>query len=245
MAIKGIIFDINGTLVDINTNETHDEIYRVISNLLSYQGIFLTPEALKESYFKFMKNQFETSGEEFPEFDAPGIFREIIKQNSTDFTRRLHPEKLGQLTLFLAETFRAASLFRLCLYPEVERVIKKLHSKYRLAAVSDGQTAYVVPELNAAGLLNYFDPVIVSGDFGYRKPDMRLFKKALTAMNMNSSEVLFVGNDMYRDIYGAKASGIKAVFFKSNNCSFENKIMEPDHVINNFMELLDVVRLYE
>ena len=39
MVIKGIIFDINGTLSDIHTNEWHDEVYRVLSNLFSYQGI--------------------------------------------------------------------------------------------------------------------------------------------------------------------------------------------------------------
>ena len=41
MIVKGIIFDINGTLTDIRTNEWHDDVYRVISNLLSYQGISL------------------------------------------------------------------------------------------------------------------------------------------------------------------------------------------------------------
>ena len=35
MTVKGILFDINGTLLDIHTNEWHDEVYRVLSNLLS------------------------------------------------------------------------------------------------------------------------------------------------------------------------------------------------------------------
>jgi putative hydrolase of the HAD superfamily len=53
-----------------------------------------------------------------------------------------------------------------------------------LAIVSDGQAAYAVPELNAVGLFGYFDPVIVSGDFGCRKPDKQLFERALLAMKM-------------------------------------------------------------
>ncbi|HNY13683.1 MAG TPA: HAD family hydrolase [Candidatus Wallbacteria bacterium] len=241
MTIRGIIFDINGTLVDISTNEMHDGVYRVMSNLLSYQGIFLDPELLKETYFKIMRRQFESGGEKFPEFDASGIFREIITLYSTDFTRGLPPEKLEQLPLFLAETFRAASLFHLRPYPEVEGVIKALHSKYRLAAVSDGQAAYVVAELNAVGLLGYFDPVVVSGDFGYRKPDVRLFETALDTMHLGAREVLFVGNDMYRDVYGANASGIKTIFFKSENSCSENEVVKPDYIINNFNELLDIV----
>jgi putative hydrolase of the HAD superfamily len=35
--------------------------------------------------------------------------------------------------------------------------------------------------LCAVGLLKYFNPIIVSGDYGYRKPDPRLFQKALEA----------------------------------------------------------------
>jgi len=34
----------------------------------------------------------------------------------------------------------------------------------------DAQTAYAVPELRAVGLHEYFDPIVISGDYGYRKP---------------------------------------------------------------------------
>ena len=39
MIIKAILFDINGTLIDINTDEGNEEIYRGISHILTYQGI--------------------------------------------------------------------------------------------------------------------------------------------------------------------------------------------------------------
>ena len=83
MIVKGILFDINGTLLDIHTDEGHDEIYRVLSKVLSYQGIALGPDSLKEQYFQVMKEQRAASREHHPEFDAVGIFREIILQHST------------------------------------------------------------------------------------------------------------------------------------------------------------------
>jgi putative hydrolase of the HAD superfamily len=245
MIVRGLIFDINGTLTDIHTNEWHDDVYRVISNLLSYQGISLGPNAVKESYFQIMKEQRAACGERYPEFDAVGIFREIITRHSTDFTRRLPPEKLEHLPLLFAETHRAASRYQLQLYHGVEDTIKQLLPKYHLAIISDGQTAYAVPELNAVGLFGYFDPVIVSGDFGYRKPDRRLFESALTAMKMKPSEVLFVGNDMYNDIHGAQKLGMKTVFFRSNQGLQEKEGVEPDYIIYNFQELLNAVRFFE
>lgn len=245
MLIKGIIFDINGTLTDINTNEWHDDVYRVISNLLSYQGILLAPHVVKDLYFQIMKEQRAAHAELHPEFDAIAIFREIVTQHATDFTRSLPTKKLEQLPLLLAETYRAASRFRLQLYPGVMDTLRQLQPKYHLAAITDAQVVYALPELNAVGLSGYFDPLIVSGSFGYRKPDERMFTSVLTAMKMHPSDVLFVGNDMYRDVSGGKKIGMKTVFFKSNQGAQEKAGVQPDYIIYNFPELLNAIRFFE
>jgi putative hydrolase of the HAD superfamily len=242
---KGILFDINGTLTDIQTNEWHDDVYRVVANLLSYQGIVLDPGVVKYHYFRIMKEQRAACVDPYPEFDAIGIFREIIAQHATDFTRALPKEKLLQLPGILAEAHRAASRFRLQPYPGVEETLRHLHANYRLGIVSDGQVAYAVPELHAVGLLGYFDPIMVSGHFGYRKPDERLFTAALTAMQMAPAEVLYVGNDMYRDIHGAQRLGMKTVFFKSNQGTQEKEGVQPDYIIYAFPELLNALRFFE
>jgi putative hydrolase of the HAD superfamily len=245
MIIKGLMFDVNGTLVDIHTDEWNDDVYRVVSNLLSYQGVLLGASAVKEAYFKVMGEQKASRGERQPEFDAVGIFREILSKHSTDFTRHLPPEKLAQLPRLLAETHRAASRYRLQLYPGVESTLAQLLPKYHLAVVSDAQSAYAVPELNALGLLGYFDPIIVSGDYGYRKPDRRIFESALAAMKMTPSEVVFVGNDMESDVYGAQKMGMRSVFFKSNQGSQKKEGVKPDYIIYDFPELLNAIRFFE
>lgn len=245
MIIKGIIFDVNGTLTDIQTDEGCDDVYRVISNLLSYQGILLDPAVVKYFYFQGIKEQIAACHDRYPEIDAVKIFREIISQHATELTRTLSPAKHEQLPTLLAETYRAASRFRLQLYPGVEETIRQLHQNYKLAIISDAQSAYAVPELHAVELSAYFDPVIVSGDFGYRKPDERLFAAALSILKMAPDEVLYVGNDMYRDVYGAQKLGIKTVFFRSNQGTQEKDGVNPDYVIYNFPELLNAVRFFE
>ena len=245
MIVKGIIFDINGTLTDIRTNEWHDDVYRVIGNLLSYKGILLDPNVVKDLYFQKMKEQRAACSERYTEYDVVGIFREIVTQHSTNFTRNLPAKTIEQLPILLAEAHRAASRFRLQLYPGVMDTLWQLRSKYHLAIVSDAQTAYAIPELNAVGLADHFEPIIISGSFGYRKPDERLFTAALTAMKMKPSEVLFVGNDMYRDVYGAQRLGMKTVFFKSNQGTQEKEGVKPDYIIYKFPELLDAIRFFE
>lgn len=245
MTVKGIIFDVNGTLTDIRTNEWNDEVYRVIGNFLSYQGILLDPDVIKYFYFQGIKKQRAAGVDRYPEYDAIEIFSEIIAQHSTDFTRALSTAKLEQLPRLLAEAHRAASRFRLKLYPGVEQTLRQLHQKYALAVISDAQTAYAVPELNAVGLSGYFDPIVVSGDFGYRKPDRRLFKSAMGAMKMEPSELVFVGNDMYHDVYGAQRLGIRTIFFKSNQGLQEKDGVKPDYIIYNFPELPNAIRFLE
>jgi putative hydrolase of the HAD superfamily len=245
MKFRGILFDINGTLVDILTDEGRDDIYRTLSNLLDYQGISLGPETIRDLYFQLNKEQRRTSEEEYPEFDAVAIFRDIIARHATAFTRQLPAEKSAALPRLLAEVFRAASRLKLELYPGVEAVLGELREYYQLAAVSDGQSAWAVPELRAVGLFEYFNPVIVSGDLGYRKPDPRIFEAALAGMGLTAQEVIFVGNDMHRDVFGAHRLGLKTVFFRSNQGDQEKRSVEPDYIIYDFAELPRAIRFLE
>ena len=85
--------------------------------------------------------------------------------------------------------------------------------------VTDAQSAYARGELHKVGLLGYFDPIVVSGDHGYRKPDRRLFQFALDGMDVAAGNALYVGNDMYRDIFGAREAGMTTVMFDSDQGS--------------------------
>ena len=137
MSIKAVLFDVNGTLVDIKTDEGMEEIYRGISHFLSYQGIALHREELRELYFQIMNRQRREGGEKFPEFDILGIFRTILEERGTEFTKSLPPERLKEMPLFLAQLYRGISLHFLNLYPGVTETLDALKTRYRLAIVSD------------------------------------------------------------------------------------------------------------
>ncbi len=119
-----------------------------------------------------------------------------------------------------------------------------MHPHYQLAIVSDAQSAYAVPELHAVGLLNYFKPIIISGDYGYRKPDTRLFQHALDALQVQPEHVLFTGNDMHRDIFGAQQLKMKTIFFSSNQGEKHYQGVQPDYIIYHFAELPQAVNFF-
>ncbi|WON74254.1 HAD family hydrolase [Nitrosospira sp. Is2] len=234
MTIKGILFDLYGTLIDIETDESMDEIYRAIAHYLTYHGVYLHRGEVQKRYYHIMKQQREASGEEYAEIDVEAIWNEFLMQEGI----RFGPTR-GQLAKVLAQIYRAISRNRLQLYPGVKEVLNTLQASYRLALVTDAQSCYAIPELRAVGLEGYFDPVLISSRHGFRKPDSRLFSKAIDIMGLEPSEVICVGNDMFRDTYGAALLGIKTIFVDSNQGakSFEN--VSPHYRARQFEDVLE------
>jgi putative hydrolase of the HAD superfamily len=243
MDIRAVAFDVNGTLVSILTQDDMDEIFRAAAHFLTYQGIDLHRHQVRDIYFRIMKEQQRTSPQEHPEFDAVGIWRSIIEAHLTDFTRTLPVGKLEQMPLFLAELARGISRRRLGLYPHVREVLDVLRERYPLALVTDAQSAHARGELHKVGLLDYFDPIIVSGDHGYRKPDRRLFQFAADGMRVPAENVLFVGNDMYRDIFGAREVRMRTVLFDSDQGAKVHLDCVPDYTITDLRDILKILDL--
>lgn len=239
--IRGIAFDVNGTLVEILTEDGMEAIFRAAGHFLTYQGIDLRRHQVKDLYFEIMKQQQKASPETYPEYDSTAIWRRIIEDHMSDYTRQLPPEKLAQMPLFLAEMSRGISRRRLRLYPHVREVLDALRGRFALALVTDAQSAYARGELHKVGLLEYFDTVIVSGDYGYRKPDPRLFHHALAAMGVEPAHALYVGNDMHRDIYGAREAGMATVMFDSDQGTKDHLGCVPDYRITDHRDLFEIL----
>ena len=242
MIIRGIIFDVNGTLIDILTDEGDERIYRAIGHFLSYQGIYLHRGEVRDLYEQILDKQRRDSPEVHYEFDAVQAWREFLDL-SPDATAALPPDKLAQMPLFLAEMYRGIARRRLRLYPEVRDVLDEMHSRFKLAVLSDAQSAWARPELRAVGIDSYFDPIVISGDYGFRKPDRRLFEITLAGMRLAAEEVVFVGDDMYRDIFGAGQVGMKTVFFAPEGVIRRMDGVDPDYIIYRFAELPNAISL--
>jgi putative hydrolase of the HAD superfamily len=244
MEIRALLFDINGTLIDIETDEWMEEAYRAISHFLTYQGIALHRGEVRDLYFRIMKEQFSQSREVYPEFDVVAVWREVLRRCATGYTTSLDAEKLRQMPLVLAEMQRGISRKRLVAFPQTQEILARLRTRYPLAIVSDAQSAYGLPELRAVGLAGYFAPIVISGDYGFRKPDPRLFQAALTELQVTPHEAIYIGNDRFRDVLGARQAGMKTILF----CPFGNPggspETEPDYIIYRFAELPRAIEFF-
>jgi putative hydrolase of the HAD superfamily len=237
MRTKGILFDLYGTLIDIETDESMEKIYRGISRFLIYQGINLRWQNLRDLYYGIMQEQRQASSEQHPEIDVEAIWDVLLARQGL-----ASEAKRRGLKRYLAQLYRGLSLKRLKRFAHVKRVLNTLRHSYRMAIVSDAQPCFAGAEIRTVKLESYFDPLIISANYGFRKPDPRMIRLALDNIELAPGEVIFVGNDMYRDIYCARQLGIKTVFFASTSGAQSYEEVVPDYRITQFKDLLPAVK---
>ncbi len=88
-------------------------------------------------------------------------------------------------------------------------VVETLARTCRLGVVSNYPHGPVVSaSLERAGLLRYFETVVVSSDTGWLKPHAECYAPALRALPAAPGRTLMVGDDLTNDVRGAKALGL-------------------------------------
>jgi putative hydrolase of the HAD superfamily len=65
--------------------------------------------------------------------------------------------------------------------------------------------------LNRAGLIGYFDHLVISCEVGCKKPDARIFNLALAKAGVNGRECLYVGDNYYDDALGSRKVGMQSL----------------------------------
>ena len=73
---------------------------------------------------------------------------------------------------------------------------------------------------------------------GLRKPDTRIFHDALHAIGVDASNAVYVGNDPYRDVHGAQASGMRAILVGDKSLpNWATSGRRPDYHIRHIHEV--------
>lgn len=119
-------------------------------------------------------------------------------------------------------------------FDDVERNLEKLRSNgVKLGVLSNVAAPYKKAFFNL-GLDRYFSAAIFSSDIGFKKPDARAFKAVLTALNVEPSKTLMVGDGVISDIRGASAVGMKALLIdRKNKCSEADAVGSIEHLFEN------------
>ncbi|HLE55263.1 MAG TPA: HAD-IA family hydrolase [Thermoplasmata archaeon] len=130
------------------------------------------------------------------------------------------------------------------LYPHLAQTLAHLRKAgYRIGLVSNtGRTwgRYLRPIQDELGIGKYFDVRVFSDEIRARKPDRRIFDRALERLHLEPEEVVHIGDDVEADVAGAKGTGMRAVWF---NTGFwpEARTDRADAEIRDHKELPEVL----
>jgi len=87
-------------------------------------------------------------------------------------------------------------------------LLSRLQRRYRLGIVTNGSTQSQRGKLRGLQIEEFFEPVIVSEEVGHRKPEFAIFRLATRGWSLPHGELLFVGDDSLKDIGGARGAGM-------------------------------------
>lgn len=97
-------------------------------------------------------------------------------------------------------------------YEDAFTVLRALHGALPMAVLTNGASCLQREKLDGAGLTEWFDTVVVSGDVGAGKPDPRPFEECAARLGLAADSILMIGDSLERDVAGARAAGWQALW---------------------------------
>lgn len=138
-----------------------------------------------------------------------------------------------------------------CIPGAKETMLSLYESGHTIAMVADGLIESFHNMMEENGLSHIFAAESISEEFGVEKPARILFEKAMERLGLTEADkarIIMVGNNVERDMAGARRFGIRSVqLVWSDRHPFEPSCPdeEPDYRIYRPAELLDLVEKLE
>lgn len=194
------IFDLYGTLIDIWTDESREELWRGLASLLGDGED--SAEDVRAEYLSLCR---EAKQGENHEINLLSVFEEML----------ISREKDKSQAQSIATEFRALSMVHIKTFHGVRTMLLELKKKGRVYLVSNAQSCFTISELRSTGLLGLFDGIVISSDVGVKKPSHEIFRIAFYRFGITRANSIYVGNDMRDDVLGATSFGMPTLYIET------------------------------
>jgi putative hydrolase of the HAD superfamily len=122
------------------------------------------------------------------------------------------------------------------LYDDVRPALERLHGRFRLFAVSNGNA-----DLAAIGIAGYFEHSLAARDAGMLKPDPRIFALLLERAGLDAARALHVGDDALADVEGARRAGVTPVWLNRAGERWPVAASPPPLTVRTLLELTELL----
>jgi putative hydrolase of the HAD superfamily len=246
MAVKGVCFDLYGTLLDYQDMKAAWAMWETtFYQSLCHDGLTLSQGAFATQCYHFF-------GKPGPSAQADGCTVFEGRIHAVCHTLRLD---VPMATIkAIATTLVTAWQKYIQVCPECLQVLQTLHSRYTLGLISNfDHPPHVHRVIDNHGLRQWFSVIVISGEVGVQKPHPQIFRFALEQTGMTPADVVYVG-DTAEDVQGARAAGLHPILIRcerqrpqaldfqvhggDNEAATPGKITEAVETISRLSELL-------
>lgn len=226
---KAVFFDLDHTLWDFESNSR-----QTLSDLF-HQYINPIFEAELEQFIRLFRRVNDNL---WDDYNRGLIDKNVIRERRfveifahLDIDDEELAQKISKKYLFACP--RQARLL-----PNTIEILEYLAPNYELHILTNGFDDVQSIKLECSGINNYFQSVITSESAGHKKPALDFFSHALSSTDVQSHEVIMVGDNLKTDIAGAINASIDAVYF---NPSGNGRPHKAHHEITDLLELTDIL----
>jgi len=231
MEIKGIIFDLDGTIYDYNKvhKTAMAELTKYAAKNLSINGA-----EWENAYNEGRKKIHNTL-----KGTAAQHNRLLYIQNALELLK-INPLKYA---LNFYEIYWNTFLDNMEFFPGILQTLNWLKENSIKMCICTDLTAHIqyrkIERLKIGHLIDIF---VTSEEAGIEKPDSRIFELTLKKSNLSHSSVIFIGDDFNKDVKGSINSGIMPIWFNPEKKLIPEKLESKIYELNNFLDFKDCIK---
>jgi len=229
--IKAFIFDLGNTLIEYPAPEKLKENCAEFSHQMGVSGELL--DRMNELYMEDRRAGFKNFREATIETALTGA----LLENG----RRLDNSEILELVeeIYQYGFGRFASAIDGGL--ELLRNLKERGMKTGIVSNTPLPGFLFMKELDRFRLLEYFDDLIFSADFGKRKPSPDIFQASLQNLGIKAQEAVYIGDSLDRDVMGSQNAGMKSIWLNRKRRQAEH----PGYEVSSLTQILTIKELFE
>lgn len=208
-AIKAVIYDAGGTL--LKGRPTIDEMCDVAYDEFE---VYIEPDQLKQAmpnlpaFFLERRNK-DGLGVYDSDERAASFWREYYLEAFRRAGLEHEPEVLSELAVRLNSWFNQPDQWQV--YDDAWIALEEGRRRGLIQGVISDWGTDLLAILNALGLTQYFEFVVVSAVVGRAKPAPDVFEYALQRAAVTAAEAVYVGDSYIADVLGARGAGLLPV----------------------------------
>ena len=262
LSLRAVLFDIYGTLLISGVGEVgtvERPTARAAEETLVELGCPVAGAGTRvaetlEATIRTHHQRMRVEGVDFPEVSIDRIWRETLQRLVAD---QVLPESAGRLDprqVSLAYEMRVNPVWPMPGFAELMTTLRQCGIVVGVVSNAQWFTPAVVETLTGGRLAQWGWPEdlqVYSYRYGRAKPSLQLFQVAvggLARRGIPPDEVLYVGNDMRNDCWGAGRVGFKTALFAGDARSLRLREEDPlvgdyqaDWVVNDLRNLAEVL----